>query len=354
MPTVLWWGRGDKNYSRNRTIARLFGELGWGCEYFYPAVGSELGLIQAYFAKLKKPDLIWLPCFRQRDMASAIHFGKKWNVPVVSDPLTSSYQKQVYERGKFSPDSRRAQRLLKWEAGLFKQADLIVLENSAYADFVRDEMGVPEEKLGVLYNGAYTKFFTPQPSPQPGPPFEVGFVGSFQPSMGTDVIVKAARLCQDLPVKWTLIGEGDDKPEAEQLAKGLNNIEFTGWVKYETLPERMGNMHILLGIFGVTRKTDFVIPNKIFEAMAVARPLITQQAAAYADNLGQSPVVGWVERGNERALADKVREWIAEPQDLPERGLKTRELFDRYFGDDKMRDMLRIILDRVLPGGTKK
>ncbi|MBI9077639.1 MAG: glycosyltransferase [Desulfatibacillum sp.] len=351
MPTVLWWGRGDKNYSRNRTIARLFGELGWECDYFHPAVGSELGLVQACFSRLKKPDLIWLPCFRQRDMASALHFSKKWKIPVISDPLTSSYQKQVYERKKFSPDSWRAKRLLNWEANLFKKADLIVLENTAYADFVRDEMGVPAEKLAVLYNGAFTRFFTPQPAPKPGPPFEVGFVGSFQPSMGTDVIVKAARLCQDLPVKWTLIGEGDDKPRDMELAQGLNNVEFTGWVEYETLPERMGNMHILLGIFGTTRKTDFVIPNKIFEAMAVARPLITQQASAYADNLGNSPVIGWVDRGDEQALADKVREWIARPEELPERGRNTRALFDRHFGDDKMRGMLQAILDRVLPGG---
>ncbi len=327
----------------------MFGELGWDSDYFYPAIGSELGLVQAWFSKLKKPDLIWLPCFRQRDMASAIHFGKKWNVPVVSDPLTSSYQKQVYERKKFPRESMRAQRLLKWESGLFNAADLIVLENSAYADFVHEEMGVPRNKLGVLYNGAYTQFFTPQPPPADvGPPFVVGFVGSFQPSMGTDVIVKAARLCQDLPVKWVLIGEGDDKPEAQELAQGLNNVEFTGWVEYETLPARMGQMHILLGIFGTTRKTDFVIPNKIFEAMAVARPLITQKATAYADNAGTSQVIGWVDRGDEQALADKVREWVANPQDLPERGQATRELFDQYFGDDKMREMLEAILARVM------
>ena len=118
MPTVLWWGRGDKNYSRNRTIARLFGELGWDCDYFFPAIGSELGLVQAWFSRLKKPDLIWVPCFRQRDMASAIRFSQKWGVPLVSDPLTSSYQKQVYERNKFTPESWRAQRLLRWVIGL--------------------------------------------------------------------------------------------------------------------------------------------------------------------------------------------------------------------------------------------
>lgn len=347
MPTVLWWGRGDKKYSRNRTIARLFDELGWKNEYFHP-VGSELGLMQAYLSALLKPDLIWVPCFRQRDMFSAIHFAKKWNVPLICDPLTSAYQKQIFERKKFAPGSWRARRRLKWESGLFKAADMVVLENSAYADFIHKEMGIAKHRLGILYNGAYTKFFTPMPPPKPAAPFLIGFVGSFQPSMGTDVIIKAARLCQDLSAKWILIGEGDDKPEAIRLAKGLSNVEFAGWVKYETLPARMGEMHILLGIFGTTLKTDFVIPNKIFEAMASAKPLITQSASAYNDNVGPSNVIGWVPRGNPEALAAMVREWLAAPNALPKRGQATRKLFDQYFGDNIMREMLADVLSRVM------
>ncbi|MFC1816249.1 glycosyltransferase [Thermodesulfobacteriota bacterium] len=346
MPTVLWWGRGDREYSRNRTIAGLFAELGWESEYFHP-VGSELGLVQAYLSGLKKPDLIWVPCFRQRDIFSAIHFARKWYVPLVCDPLTSAYQKEVYERMKFAPGSWRARRRLRWESELFNATDLVVLENSAYADFVHREMGVAREKLGVLYTGANTRFFVPMPASEPGPPFKVGFVGSFQPSMGTDVIVKAARLCQALPCKWVLIGEGDDKPEAQRLAQGLSNIEFSGWVQYENLPASMGEKHILLGIFGTTLKTDFVIPNKIFEAMAVARPLITQKAGSYDDNIGGSDVIGWVPRGDSEALAAKVREWISAPADLNARGQETRKLFDVYFGAEEQKKQLKSILQRV-------
>jgi len=173
-------------------------------------------------------------------------------------------------------------------------------------------------------------------------------VGSFQPSMGTDVIVKAAGLSRDMPCKWILIGEGDDKPEAQRLAQGLPNVEFAGWVPYEALPEHMAGMHILLGIFGTTLKTDFVIPNKIFEAMAVARPLITQTARSYKDNIGSSGVIGWVPRGDPEALAGKVRSWIAEPAALSSRGEATRRLFDEHFGDRRMIAQLGGILSGVM------
>lgn len=347
MPCVLWWGRGDRNYSRNRTIARLFVELGWENEYFQP-IASELGLFQAYLARLRKPDLIWVPCFRQRDMFSAVYFARNWGVPLVCDPLTSAYQKETYERRKFAPGSWRAMRRRRWESRLFHAADRVVLENAAYVDFVNKEMGIPKEKLGVLYNGADTRLFKPLPPPGEGPPFTVGFVGSFQPSMGTDVIVKAAGLSRDLPCRWILIGEGDDKPEAQRLARDLPNVAFSGWVPYEALPQHMAGMHILLGIFGTTLKTDFVIPNKIFEAMAVARPLITQKASSYNDNIGSSDVIGWVPRGDPGALAGKVRSWLDEPAALISRGEATRRLFDDYFGDHQMKAMLAGILAGVM------
>ena len=351
MKTVLWWGRGDQNYSRNRSIALLFKELGWRLRYFHP-IGSKIGTIQAYLMHLKKPSLIWVPCFRQRDMFSAIYFSKKWGVPLVFDPLTSAYEKAVYERRKYKPGSRRAERMKKWETGLFQAADMVVLENEAYAEFVRREMGLPAKKLGILYNGAYSGLFKPLPQPPAEPPFNLGFVGSFQPSMGTDVIVKAAGLCSDLPCTWILIGEGDSKPEAVRLARNVKNVKFRDWVPYDQLPEEMGRMHIMLGIFGKTFKTEFVIPNKIFEAMAIARPLITQRAAAYRNNIGFSAEIGWVERGNPGALAEMVRKWLQEPEQLERKGVRTRALFDEYFRDEKMKSMLEEILGRVMNEGA--
>jgi glycosyltransferase involved in cell wall biosynthesis len=311
-------------------------------------VASELGLIQAYVKRLQRPDLVWVPCFRQRDMHSAVHFARKWDVPLIFDPLISWYQKEAYERGKWTPGSRRAEKRKQWERRLFESATKVVLENPAYVDFVHSEMGVARNKLEILYTAAFTDIFRPAPAPKPVPPFSIGFVGSFQPSMGTNIIVEAARLSQDTPCRWILIGEGDTKPEAERRAGGLANVEFVPWVPYEAISERMAQMHMLLGIFGATHKTDIVIPNKIFEAMAIARPLITQTAASYAGTIGGTDIIGWVPGGDPRALADKVRQWIAEPDHLPERGAATRKLYDLHFSPDIMRGLLANIIDNAV------
>ncbi len=345
-PAVLMWGRMEHKFARNRIITNLFKDLGWEIRYFHP-ISSQLGLILAPFARLKRPDLIWVPCFRQRDVHSAAVWSRHWKVPVIFDPITSVYEKETYERKKWPPGSRQAERRKLWERNLFLKMDLVVLENHAYIDFVHDEMGVPRDRLAAIYQGAFTDFFKPTPVPPVQSPLEIVFVGSFHPSMGTDVIVEAAKLTTDLPCKWVFIGDGDLRKPTEDQAKGLSNVVFEGWLDYQKLPERLSKAHILLGIFGTTFKTDFVIPNKVFESMAVARPLITQWAKAYEGNIGRTDVIGWIPRGDAQALADTVRKWLSSPEDLSQRGEATRALFDRHFGPDVQRKDLAAILDRV-------
>jgi glycosyltransferase involved in cell wall biosynthesis len=345
-PVVLMWGRMERNFARNRIIVGLFRDLDWEVRFFHP-FSSQLGLFQAPFSRLQRPDLIWVPCFRQRDVHSAAIWARRWKVPAIFDPITSVYEKETYERKKWPPGSRSAERRKAWERKLFLKMDLVILENHAYIDFVHDEMGIPRDRLAAIYQGAFTDFFKAAPAPPIQSSLEIVFVGSFHPSMGTDVIVEAAKLTTDLPCKWILIGDGDLRKPAQEQARGLSNVVFEGWLDYQKLPDRLAKAHILLGIFGTTFKTDFVIPNKVFESMAVARPLITQWAKAYEANIGRNDVIGWIPRGDARALADTVRKWLATPENLAQRGEATRELFDRHFGPDVQRKDLSAVLDRV-------
>ena len=338
----------ERNYARNRIITQLFMNMGWTVRYFHP-LSSQLGLIQSLFSKLQRPDLIWIPCFRQRDVHSAAVWARRWDVPVIFDPITSVYEKETYERKKWPPDSRRAESRKAWERALFLKADLLVLENHAYVDFVHQHMGIPKDRLAVIYQGAFSDLFKPAPSPPSEPPYEIVFFGSFHPSMGTDVIVEAARQTTDLPCKWIFIGDGDLRKKTEQSATDLANVVFEGWLEYQKLPSRLAKAHILLGIFGTTFKTDFVIPNKVFESMAVGRPLITQWARSYKENIGRTEVVGWVPRGDAQALAATVRDWVSRPEDLARRAKATRDLFDQYFRPQVQQKNLAHILRRVVP-----
>ncbi|MDR3631775.1 MAG: glycosyltransferase [Desulfocapsaceae bacterium] len=347
MPTVLWWGRTERDYSRNRVVLHLFENLGWDISSFHP-FSSQLGLLEAVVRRPRRPDLVWLPCFRHRDIHSAAFWARKWQVPLVLDPLISAYEKEVFERRKWPSDSRQAEHLRRWETKLFATADVLVADTSAHARFFHERLQVKPENTRVLYVGAEDGLFEARPAVNTGPPYELLFYGSFLELHGVDVIVKAAKILNRPDVTWVLLGEGDMKEGIQAEASRYPFIRFESWIPYETLPDRIARAHIMLGIFGPTVLTDLVIPNKMFQSMAVGRPVITSYSKAYTDSLEGSDIIGWVPSGDPQALADKVDNWLRHPDDLDRRGQETRALFDAYFSPVQLQTALQEIIVQAM------
>jgi glycosyltransferase involved in cell wall biosynthesis len=347
MPTVLWWGRSDPGYSRNRIMLNLLSELGWHIEFFHP-VSSPLGRAQAFFQRPRLPQLIWVPCFRQRDMHSAVFWARRWNCPLVFDPLISAYQKEVYEKGKWPASERPAAKLRSWEAGLFRQADIVIADTRLHAQFYIDTFVLDPNKVCVIYVGADDAVFRPVDVDPARSPIEVLFYGSFLSLQGPEVIIDAAMEIENKKIQWILLGDGDLRPRLEARSRGLPNVRFEPWMPYEHLPRRLAQAHILLGIFGTTPKAAMVIPNKVFQAMALGRPLITRRSEAYPQRLLDSGVIGWVPAGDARAIANQVAKMAADPHELVDCGRQTRRLYDQYFSIHHIRRQLQAALEKVM------
>lgn len=350
MPTVLWWGRFDPDYARHRILRKLLRRMGWQVADFRPKV-SALGDGEARLRGLARPQLVWVPCFRQRDLAAAHRWACRQGVPLVFDPLISAYDKQVDERGKLSPHSPRAARLLAWEQDLFARADLVLADTPAHADYFAQTLGVPRDRLAVVPVGAEAELFFPGPVslPPPGEPLEALFYGSFVPLQGPQVVVEAARLYQGPPLRWVLLGNGPLRPACEAAARGLGNVHFEDWLPYDRLPQRLRRAHILLGVFGTTAKAGRVIPNKVYQALACGRPVVTRRAPAYPQALLDETAAGlvWTEAGDARDLADKVAALARQPQALPSQGEAAATTSQRYFSEAAIQAQLGTALQRL-------
>lgn len=307
-PKVLWWGRFDPGYSRNRILRAHFAELGWQVQDFRPCFAA-LADLEATLRRQPLADLVWVPCFRQRDLAAASRWARRHGISLIFDPLISAYDKQVDERGKLDAGGGRAHRLLGWERALFKRADRLIADTPAHADYFAETLGVDRERIDVVYVGAEETLFHPQhPAARGEAPCQVLFYGSFIPLQGPQVVVDAARLYQGPPVKWVLLGEGPLRGDCEARAEGLSNLVFEEWLPYEALPGRIRQADILLGAFGTTPKAGRVIPNKVFQSLASGRAVVTRSAEAYPEALrtARDSGIEWVPAGDARALADKV------------------------------------------------
>jgi glycosyltransferase involved in cell wall biosynthesis len=355
MQRVVWWGRFDPEYSRNRIVRSCFRDLGYEITDFHPRC-SSLADLEARCRRLLAPDLVWVPCFRQRDLAQALRWGRRQRVPVIFDPLISAYDKQVFEREKFTPDSPHGRKLLSWEAGLLGGADLVIADTAEHARFFADTFGLDSRRCAVIPVGAEETLFRPAPqeSSAPGEVPEVLFYGSFIPLQGPQVIARAARIYTGPPVRWHFIGSGPLLAECQAVAEGVPHVTFTDWVDYGKLPDHIRRAAVVLGIFGTTPKAGRVIPNKVYQSLACGKPLITMASPAYPADVSATTEGGirWVSAGDPQELATAVADLLSRPASLPSLGEAAFDTYRRHFSTSRVRSSLGEALSLVgLPVG---
>jgi len=346
----LWWGRFDPDYSRNRIVRQVLEEFGWRIESFRPRF-SRLGDLEAALSGVARPDLVWVPCFRQRDIAAAGRFSRRHRIPLLVDPLISAYDKQVFERQKLNPESRQAQRLLQWERNLFKDANCLLVDTDAHAMFFQEILGVERSRIVVVPVGAEESLFKPsaQTHRESDKPIQVLFYGSFIPLQGPRVIVEAARRYCGPRLEWRMIGDGPLLKEMRTLAKGNDSISFEPWVPYADLPGRIARADILLGIFGDTPKAARVVPNKVYQASACGRPVVTMASGAYPEALLEEEDSGffWVHADDAQELADVVGRLAGNPEALSHIGQAARRSYEKYLSVANIRTQLAEVLGRL-------
>ena len=343
---ALWWGRSDPNYSRNRILRQALHDLGWLVSDFLPRF-STIADWEAAWCRMPRPALVWVPAFRQRDVAAASRWCRRRGVPLLFDPLISAYDKQVFERAKFAPNSVGAERLRHREARQFRAADLLLADTPGHATFFAEAFEVPPDRIRVVPVGAEEPLFGPAPAGAANPreaPFEVLFYGSFIGLHGVETIARAARLYDGPPVRWHFMGAGPQRAACEVLAAGLPNVVFDDWNPYTERPKTIWQSDLVLGVFGTTAKAERVIANKVFQALACGRPVLSRDSAAYPAGAAANGGLILIPPGNPAALAQVVGDLARKREGLAARNLAARNLFEAHFSRARIAEALKTAL----------
>ena len=367
---VLFWGRFDHGYSKTRVNAAAFRALGWEVDYFDVKWCCRLGDVEALFRGLDRrprPDLVLVPVCRQRDIAAACRWAHKRGIKVLFDPMISAWDKKVLEQKKWKAEERRAKRLLAWEKKLMAMPDFITWDTSCHVDFAAEYLDVPREKMTPLFTGTDEEVFKPVEGECKGESekckvesdaqlstlnsqlstFKVLYHGAYLPLHGTEVIVEAARMTQDLPIQWDFLGWGAYKASTEAKAKGLKNVRFLEKVPYVKVPEVICAHDIVLGVFGTTAKAARVIGNKVYECMACARPTINEFCTGYPPSAKECKAIKFIPPGDPAALVKAVEEYRADWANKEMYFREARAFFDRELSMKVVTAQLADILRRM-------
>jgi len=87
----------------------------------------------------------------------------------------------------------------------------------------------------------------------------------------------------------------------------LPGIAFRESVAADKLPALVARANISLGIFGVTPKAARVIPNKVYQTLALGKPVITADTLALRERFTPGEHLLATPPGDSDALAEAIR-----------------------------------------------
>lgn len=241
--------------------------------------------------------------------------------PIIFNPLVSLEDTMVGDRGLVSPRSARARVLRRLDRGAFTRADLVVADTAAQAQYFRERFGLAEQRVAVCYVGAEERLFGTGERSDSEP--SVLFVGKLIPLHGVETILGAAALCPE--ISFRVVGSGQLD---HLLSNRPANVRWDPWVEYERVPDLYLSATCALGIFGGSDKAARVIPNKAFQALATATPLITADTSAARELLSDGRDALLVPPGNADALVTAIRRLVADAglrRAIGDEGRKTYE-----------------------------
>ncbi|MFO7661543.1 MAG: glycosyltransferase family 4 protein [Chloroflexota bacterium] len=302
----LWQGIDDR-------VAQASG--GWRNPRFWGRVaGAYRRLFQAH-AAVPDYDVMLIGYPGQFDAFPGRFLAHRRRRPVALDILMSLHL-VAEERGLTKANPATGKLIFQLEKRGLRQPDLLIAENPEYGGYIGEKYDLPAERFHYVPHGADESVFHPRPVKPPDNRFRVTYHGGYLPSHGMDAIVDAAALLQDDPaIGFEFYGSGPEKDRVVSRAAALNlaNFTFHGFVSQDELLDGLAAAHVCLGVFGTTRQANFTVQNKVWEGLAMGRPVISGDSPTIRAALDDRREVYLIERNNPIALAAAIRELKGDP-----------------------------------------
>jgi glycosyltransferase involved in cell wall biosynthesis len=345
-------------HTRQYEVAAGLGRLGWRVGVF----ASDFNLTQRRYRRLRFPSLctserpagirwtwLWVSPYRQNNwkrqlnmLSFCLHLllrltpgallgrlsGRAPDVILASSPqlpaaltclwiarlsgipfvleVRDLWPQVLIDQGGQTPDNPMV-RLLGWmERQLYTHAHTVVVLAQGAERYVR-ERGA--RRTAWLPNGPDLELFSPQPLPPDQATFTVLYAGAHGDANALENVIEAVRLLEhcNSPVRFQFIGDGPEKQALMQLAAGLKTIAFNDPVPKAEIPARMAQADaILLSLRDVPLFRYGVSPNKLYDAYAIGRPVITTVAGSINAEVETHRLGVTAEPSDPQALADAI------------------------------------------------
>jgi len=308
---------------------------GWINPLFWLRVGvTYIRLVWRYLC-LEPHDIVIVGYPGQFDLYCAKLLCSLFNRPLVWDVFMSIYLIAV-ERGLAQKSSFTVNALRVVERWACRLPDQLWLDTAEYINWFGKIHGVLTERFRLVPTGADDSVFRPVATQEmiESSKFRIVYHGSFIPNHGVDVIIHAAAILKREPnLEIELIGDGPERDRAVNMARDLElqNVVFRDWLDHDKLVCRLALADVCLGVFGLTPQSLMTIQNKIYEGLAMAKPVITGDSPTIRATLLHGRHIYLVPRANPAALADAIQRLRSDKMLQTKLAYEGNALFAQHF-----------------------
>jgi glycosyltransferase involved in cell wall biosynthesis len=251
---------------------------------------------------------------------------------LVFDPLVSLFDTFAGDRGLLAGDSAAGLAAGAVDRVAFALPDVVLADTRAHAEYYAAVLGVPAAKLAVVPVGALPLAGATGVARTPAAAESLRVVqyGRWSPLHGLPAVLDAAEELRDEPWTFELIGDGQLAGWlADQVERrGLGSVEVHGPLPAWRLRGRLVAADACLGVFGTSEKAARVVPNKVYDALAAGRPLVTADSPAARELLEDGRDALLVPAGDGGALAAALRR-LGDRDERARLGAAALELYRR-------------------------
>lgn len=248
-------------------------------------------------------------------------FGTKWIADIYDLPELALETSQKYDTLRDFVQFKVIRLLNSLVHRILRHADLVLCTLLPEA---LQEYRISRKRLVPLTNGILPDLLS-EPDPDEGnlndkKPFTVLYLGYVLRSRGMDTVVEAAEMLKNAypEIQWILAGPSKGA-DARWLSKEItehklfSTLQWIGEVPHQEALDHIRASSVCLFTFPRHKVTDFIFPVKIFEYMALGKPIVSTNLRGVNRILRHESNALLFEPGDPDGLARAVERLFRDP-----------------------------------------
>jgi colanic acid biosynthesis glycosyl transferase WcaI len=228
-------------------------------------------------------------------------------------------------------------KIMAWlESRILRSADGVVVIHDRFRSYVVNQLGVDPGHVIVIRNWTHLTPFVLEDRPAARSSFGwspddiiVLHAGNMGAKQGLDSVVEAARLAdrQASPVRFVLLGDGNQRARLQKLAEGINRIEFVNSLPDSRFQEALAAADVLL-VNELPGVKEMSVPSKLTSYFSSGVPVLaaTDEGSVTAEEITTAEAGLRVDAGTPDALL-RGAELLASDKELARRYSKNGRRF---------------------------